>query len=285
MPQERQRQYTRTMLSALRLAATLVLPVAGFCTMSQNRSDPVALAQEVSKKAPSIDLSMSIMEARQLLTSLILHREGIVVDDIQISGHDYAWKVHTKDRRWQMSGTFKDTPWIALPTELGTEWCFEILKTGSLDGERICLTSQDEAERFVKAMNRLIWEDSPRGRAEVEAEQAEFRRKLDAWRAGGSKIEPPEEARQHYVLAQEAFREKDVQHQADELSAALKIYPTWPSAQSDLALLLGELKHYSDAIQHMQMYLQLAPNAPDAENAKEQIWIWQDKAPHERAGP
>lgn len=139
----------------------------------------------------------------------------------------------------------------------------------------------DEAERFVTAVNRLIWEDSPQLIAQKElqrqAKERALERQVAAWRAAGSKVNPSEDALRHFVMAREAYKEKDIQHQAEELAAALEIYPTWPDRQSDLAVTLGELGRYSEAIEHMQMYLELAPDAPDAQRAKQQIWIWQDK--------
>lgn len=133
---------------------------------------------------------------------------------------------------------------------------------------------KESAVQFANALNRLIRENS----AEVRAQRdQQFQQKADEWRAAGSKVDVPEEAQRHFVIAQQAFQDKNFQHQADELSAALQIYPTWPAEQFDLALVLGELNRYSEAIQHMQMYLNLAPEAPDAQRAKQQIWIWQDK--------
>lgn len=64
---------------------------------------------------------------------------------------------------------------------------------------------------------------------------------------------------------------------AEELSVALEIYPTWPAEQFDLALVLRELNRFSEAIQHMQNYLELVPNAPDAQAAKDKMIIWKDK--------
>jgi len=136
---------------------------------------------------------------------------------------------------------------------------------------------REEAAQFASAVNRMIWENSPEGKLRKEAAERVFHEQIAAWRAAGAKVEVPEEAQRHFVLAQQAFQEKDFQHQAEELSAALDIYPTWPAEQFDLALILGELNRYSEAIQHMQMYLELAPDTPDAQRAKEQIWIWQDK--------
>jgi hypothetical protein len=133
---------------------------------------------------------------------------------------------------------------------------------------------KDSAQNFANAVDRMIWENSAEAKAQ---RQQQFDQQVAAWRAAGSKVEAPEEAQRHFVIAQAAFQEKNFAHQAEELSAALQIYPTWPAEQFDLALILGELTRYSEAIQHMQMYLALMPDAPDAQRAKQQIWIWQDK--------
>ena len=153
----------------------------------------------------------------------------------------------------------------------------DTVDTGSEKGGS-CLplywNNKESARRFVSAVNRMIWENS----AEVRAQrQQHFEQKVAEWRTAGSKVEVPEEAQRHFVVAQQAFQEKNFQHQAEELSAALDIYPTWPAEQFDLALILSELNRYSEAIQHMRMYLELTPDAPDAQRAKQQIWIWQDK--------
>jgi tetratricopeptide (TPR) repeat protein len=109
------------------------------------------------------------------------------------------------------------------------------------------------------------------GGGELPAQQ------VAAWRAAGSKVALPDQALRHKVLAKYAFREEDFQKAADEYEAALAIYPTWPKGQFACAAIEGELKDYYDAIAHMKAYLELVPNAPNAEKAKEQIWIWQDK--------
>jgi hypothetical protein len=145
---------------------------------------------------------------------------------------------------------------------------------------------RSDAENFVKTVNRLIWEDSPQVIGERLLQRDLLNQQVAAWRAAGTKVDPPEEARRHFVLAQEAYGEKDLKRQAEELSEALVIYPTWPDRQSDLAVSLGELGRYSEAIEHMRMYLELVPDAPDAQKAKQQIWIWQDKvAQNQSAAP
>lgn len=143
----------------------------------------------------------------------------------------------------------------------------------------LSLNNSADAERGFHAwVGDTIWGNLP----EVKRQRQALENAIAAWRASGSKVDPPEEAQRHFVLAQEAYQEKNVERQTQELEAALEIYPTWPAEQSDLALILGELGHYSEAIEHMQMYLDLAPNAPDAQHAKQQIWIWQDKVAHQQ---
>ena len=98
-----------------------------------------------------------------------------------------------------------------------------------------------------------------------------------AWIASGSHVNLPDEALRHKVLGDHAFEQRDFQRAADEYEAALQIYPTWPDGQYVCAAIESQLKDYDDAIPHMKAYLELVPNAPNAEKAKEQIWIWQDE--------
>lgn len=135
-------------------------------------------------------------------------------------------------------------------------------------------------QEFRLDIGDTIWANSPEVTAQRKAVQQAFEQKVAVWRANGSKVDPPEEAQRHFAVAQEAFQEKNFQHQAEELSTALEIYPSWPAEQYDLAVILGELNRYSEAVEHMQMYLELAPDAPDAQKARQQIWIWQDKIAH-----
>jgi regulator of sirC expression with transglutaminase-like and TPR domain len=46
-------------------------------------------------------------------------------------------------------------------------------------------------------------------------------------------------------------------------------------------LISAELGLYAEAIEHMQAYLELFPDAADAQSARDQIVIWQDKATNE----
>ena len=87
----------------------------------------------------------------------------------------------------------------------------------------------------------------------------------------------PESAREHQVLAEYAFKEKDTDKAIKEYSAALDIFPTWPEGQFNLATLAGEKKFYETAIFHMKEYLELVPESSDALAAKDSVIIWKDK--------
>jgi regulator of sirC expression with transglutaminase-like and TPR domain len=51
-------------------------------------------------------------------------------------------------------------------------------------------------------------------------------------------------------------------------------------------LIAAELGDYADAVEDMQSYLELVPNAPDAQAARDQIDLWQLKAKeHKPAQP
>jgi tetratricopeptide (TPR) repeat protein len=108
-------------------------------------------------------------------------------------------------------------------------------------------------------------------------EMAILNQKLAAWRTAGARVDLPEEAVRHRVLAEAAFQEKDFGKAASAYEEALVVYPTWPEGQFNAALMLGELHRYADAVVHMKAYLELTPDAPDAQKATQQIWIWEDK--------
>jgi regulator of sirC expression with transglutaminase-like and TPR domain len=64
----------------------------------------------------------------------------------------------------------------------------------------------------------------------------------------------------------------------DYYEAGLALYPTWPEGHFNAALIAAELGDYTDAAEHMQSYLELLPNAPDAHAARDQLDLWQLKA-------
>jgi tetratricopeptide (TPR) repeat protein len=132
-----------------------------------------------------------------------------------------------------------------------------------------------KAQAFADALNRLS--ASARGEPDDDPAWRDFPQKAAAWRA--LTVKPPisEEVREHRILAENAFREKNLYAAIDEYEAGLALNPAWPEGHFNAALLCAELRFYDDAIQHMRAYIELVPDAPDAQSARDQIVIWRSK--------
>ena len=87
----------------------------------------------------------------------------------------------------------------------------------------------------------------------------------------------PGPAREHQVLAEYAFKEKNADKAISEYMAALSIFPTWPEGQFNLATLAGEKHFYETAVFHMKEYLELVPESSDAQSAKDAVIVWKDR--------
>ena len=150
----------------------------------------------------------------------------------------------------------------------------------SHDGpEHICwiYKKHKEAERFTAALEFLSAGAREKVKAQYDSQYQNFEAQLKPWRDAATKPAMPEAAREHQVLAEYAFKEKDTEKAIREYVAALDIFPTWPEGQFNLATLAGEKKYYELAVLHMKEYLELSPESPDAQAAKDSIIIWRDK--------
>lgn len=145
--------------------------------------------------------------------------------------------------------------------------------------ESICwnFKRQKQAERFAGALQYLSTEAREKITAQYEADWQNFQVQAKTWQEAAVKPTMPEAAHEHQVLAEYAFKEKNTDKAIAEYVAALNIFPTWPEGQFNLATLAGERKYYELAILHMKEYVQLAPQAPDAQAAQDGIIIWRDK--------
>lgn len=109
-------------------------------------------------------------------------------------------------------------------------------------------------------------------------EEEAFQRAVEWFSRQNPKPQLPEEARRFRVQAEGAVREKRLPDAAGRYAEALKIAPWWPEGRFNHALVLAELGRYTEAIREMKRYLMLAPDAPNARAAKDQIYAWEDKA-------
>jgi len=141
----------------------------------------------------------------------------------------------------------------------------------------IKLLTRGRAESFAAALQYLATAARQRARAQQEATLQQFEVQAKAWREASSKPVMPESAREHQVLAEYAFKQRETEKAVREYKSALEIFPTWPEGQFNLATLAGEQKDYETAILHMKEYLELVPDSSDTQAAKDSIIIWRDK--------
>ncbi|MEW6720301.1 MAG: tetratricopeptide repeat protein, partial [Thermodesulfobacteriota bacterium] len=135
-----------------------------------------------------------------------------------------------------------------------------------------------ETRAFADAMNRLRSAARGEGDSGQDGIWRDFARKAADWRALPSKPPVSEEVRQHRLVAENALREKDFDTAVAEYIDGLESDPLWPEGHFNAALLMGELGYYTEAIRHIQAYVELVPEAPDAQAARDQIVIWKVKA-------
>jgi tetratricopeptide (TPR) repeat protein len=98
------------------------------------------------------------------------------------------------------------------------------------------------------------------------------------WRALLPKPPVPEEIRAQRLLAEAAFKEGKLGKALYHYETGVELDPVWSEGRFNAALISAELKFYNDAVEQMRAYLELEPNSQDAQSARDQIVIWQDKA-------
>lgn len=141
--------------------------------------------------------------------------------------------------------------------------------------------SEEDVRHFLDAVQAMKYYASSQPLLDDAITFEAFREKAKAWRALQVKPALAEQALKFRVLAEDALRGKELQKAADYYEQGLAIEPLWPQAQFNLAILNGELQIYSLAVFHMKRYLELSPDASDAQSAREQMIIWQSRLPQD----
>ncbi|MCJ7487008.1 MAG: tetratricopeptide repeat protein, partial [Candidatus Aminicenantes bacterium] len=87
--------------------------------------------------------------------------------------------------------------------------------------------------------------------------------------------ELPEEALKYRLRGDVLIKEGGFADALTEYRTALKLAPFNAQLHFNTALICGELKNYREAIKSMNAYLQLNPDAPNAREAKNEIYKWE----------
>jgi hypothetical protein len=134
------------------------------------------------------------------------------------------------------------------------------------------------AQTYADALNLLSAHARGEDRTTLEEGWGDFQQKAAAWRVLPTKPALTDTVRMHFMAATEAFQNKQFDLAIDEYEAGLKVDPLWPTGHYDDALLYGELQDYEWAVWHMRAYLELRPDASDAQAARDQMLLWKEKA-------
>jgi tetratricopeptide (TPR) repeat protein len=145
------------------------------------------------------------------------------------------------------------------------------------NNESATLYTKGRSESFAAALEYLATAAREHLKAQDAAAMQQFIPQAKAWRDANPKPRMAENAREHQVLAEYAFKNREPEKAIKEYAAAVAMFPTWPEGQFNLATLAGEQKDYDTAILHMKQYLELVPDSSDAQNAKDSIIVWKDR--------
>lgn len=107
---------------------------------------------------------------------------------------------------------------------------------------------------------------------------ARFQEEAMAWRALPQKPALPADVQRLSTLAEDSIQNKKFEDALDYYEQALAISPLWPEGQFNVAYLYGELQVYGQAVIHMKRYLELNPDANDAQAARTKVVVWEEKA-------
>jgi tetratricopeptide (TPR) repeat protein len=230
---------------------------------------PAAMAQMMAKHASKAKMPRDNGEALQW-----------VQDGLAKSGY----RINKIDSQYLLYGNDKGNYGIALARVVSTSveysggYTYRVFWQDYAHENREAMEiSPRHAGKFSAALEYLAANARQQEGDNDLRELAQFREQSNAWRSAAVKPSMPDDAREHQVLAEFAFKEKNADKAISEYSAALSVFPTWPEGQYNLAMLAGEKKMYDVAIKHMKYYLELAPDSADAQAAKDAVIIWKDK--------
>lgn len=134
--------------------------------------------------------------------------------------------------------------------------------------------SAEQAKRLTDAIGRLRL--LPRDMAAARwVRDAVFVIIARAYRSLPVKPVPGEDVRRLVVQADDAVKREQFTDAARLYGQIVAIAPWWPAGHYNAASILAETGQFHDAITEMQDYLALVPDAPNARQMQDKIYVWQ----------
>lgn len=224
---------------------------------------------------------MTVSEARMALTASLSHLETIKsVSEVKVKRHKVTF-VGTTGPDTAAPGTTKQWFMIFAGAENLSLESFRrahyVHSQKDLGNFTTVFDNKTAAMMFVDALLTLkaaaLAPDT-----EEEANFATFTANAQTWMQSTTKPEMTDDARTYRLVAEDAFKRKDFAAALEAYCKALAAHPMWPAGHYNAALLAAETEDYESAAHHMRRYLVLAPDAQDAESAKDKLLLWQHKA-------
>ena len=132
-------------------------------------------------------------------------------------------------------------------------------------------------ERFLQALE-ILKADAKAPVGADEQEQATFHQRVLAWRALSEKPALPDAVHREEVLAKNSIQvDQNPEVALGHFEKGLSIESLWPAGQLGAATICGELQRYVCAVQHAERFLDMLPDAPQAETLRDKLIIWKDK--------
>ncbi|MGO9865330.1 MAG: PDZ domain-containing protein [Terriglobales bacterium] len=133
--------------------------------------------------------------------------------------------------------------------------------------------AQANAESMANALNHLRYLAGDRNIMALR----NFEDAAGIWSTLSPKPPVPEAVREERLLAENAFKEGKTEEALYHYERGVEFDPLWPEGRFNAAVIAAELTFYAEAVEYMRAYLELAPDAPDAQSARDQMVIWNDK--------
>lgn len=240
----------------------------------------LASCTTVYSPADSATGTMDPKEARKVIASEMKEGRGntsLTIDHATRAGSAMA-DVRVNLTRLVITGeqgkkfiyVFSEMPAITLKEEVGM--VFDKIALADVDTFYV---EYPASQRVMSALYALQ-QNAIREKKETAAYSAAFSASLAVHREkAAANVALPEQANKYKVQAEGAVRGKDFDDAAGLYRAALNIAPWWPAGHYNRALVLSESGDHELAIDEMNYYLQLVPDAANARTAQNKIYEWE----------
>ena len=202
-------------------------------------------------------------------------KEGLLLD-IGKKNHATLAYADIKKIDFSPGAFFHSEIYIHMRDKRGSYFFQFMLTQASNDKVQALQTALESLAEAAQQGKTFVCSDDPEDYAD---DLTDFQQKTASWRALTTKPAVSEEVYKDRLLAEDALKNKDLNGAVKYYELGVASDPTWDQGWYNAALVYAELGNYFDAAQCMKHYVTLMPDAADARAAKDNIILWEAKAP------